>query len=182
MKNGINFEELSPFRRALLVIDGTVTKFLEAYLWEPILVENLYQKRVVVNRDIALLDLRKGEKVIKRKVLLRGKNSGEVYTFAESYIRVDRLKKDVRRDLENGIIGIGELLRDRRVETYREIVNYGKRKAGRLGKYFGINRDSHILFRKYVIFSGGKPVIMITEKFPGEDVLKKGGGLCRQTR
>ena len=32
----INMRTLSPFQRALLVIDGTVTKFIEAYKNEPI--------------------------------------------------------------------------------------------------------------------------------------------------
>lgn len=164
--NGINFEKTSPFLRALLVTDGTVTKFLEAYLWEPISVEKLYQRKISVNKDIPLLDLKKGGKVLKRKVLLKGTNSGNVYTFAESFIRTDRLKESIRKDIENGRIGIGELLRDKRLETYRELLDYGRKKAGKLGKYFGIHPDSYILFRTYIIISGGKPAIMITEQFP----------------
>jgi hypothetical protein len=32
----VNLRALSPFQRALLVIDGTVTKFIEAYTMEPV--------------------------------------------------------------------------------------------------------------------------------------------------
>lgn len=165
LHEGINFEKISPFLRALLVTDGTVTKFLEAYLWESVMVERLYQKLIVLKREIPCIGLRKGDKAIKRKVLLRGRNSGQVFTFAESYIRLDKLKKSVRNDIEKGKIGIGELLRDKRVETYREIMDYGYKRAGKLSAYFGGGPDDILLFRTYVIFTGKKPVIMITEHF-----------------
>ena len=36
--------ELTPLQRALLVIDGTVTTFLEAWVLEPVLVTRLWQR------------------------------------------------------------------------------------------------------------------------------------------
>ena len=39
--HAIPLAELPPFLRALLVTDGTVTKILEAYFWEPVVVDTL---------------------------------------------------------------------------------------------------------------------------------------------
>ena len=39
--SGVNLRALTPFQRALLVIDGTVTKFIEAYVMEPVKVRIL---------------------------------------------------------------------------------------------------------------------------------------------
>lgn len=162
----IDFGNLSPLTRVLLVTDGTVTRLLEAYLLEPISVERICQQVLVTGKDIPLLDIKKHDKVIKRKVLLKGRRSGCVYAFAESYIRTDRLKRGIRKDLETGKIGIGEILHDKRIETRRELITCGYRKAGKLSGYFGLCREEPLLFRTYLIFTGGKPVIMITEHFP----------------
>lgn len=164
--NGFRFEEMSPFLRALLVTDGTVTKFLEAYLWEPISVEKLLQKETLLEDDAPLLELKKGEPVILRRILLRGVKSRRVYTFAESLIRIRLLEKSIQRDLIEGRLGMGELLRDRRLETYREILEFGNEKAGReLSANFEIKEGSPIYFRRYRINVKGHPVILITENF-----------------
>ena len=42
---------LPPFLRSLLVTDGTVTKILEAYFWEPVLVDTLAQGVVTAERE-----------------------------------------------------------------------------------------------------------------------------------
>lgn len=105
ISNGIEGEKVPPFLRALLVTDGTVTQFLQAYLWEP--------------QDI-----------------LRGK------------------------------LGIGELLRDRRLETYREMLNYGSEAAGALSDRLGTRKEDPLLFRHYRILTKHRPAILVTEKFP----------------
>ena len=39
----VNLRTLTPFQRALMVIDGTVTKYIEAYMMEPVNVIRLGQ-------------------------------------------------------------------------------------------------------------------------------------------
>ena len=166
--NGLeeHFRKMNPFLRTLLVTDGTVTKFLEAYLWEPIKVERLFQEEVPLNYDSRLLKAGKGEPVILRRILLRGVQSGRVYTYAESLIRVNLLEKSIQRDLNRGRLGMGELLRDRRLETYREIIEFGEERAGdTLSAHFGISPSDSLYFRRYRINVKGKPVILIGERF-----------------
>ena len=173
----ICFQEMDPFLRVLLATDGTVTKFLEAYLWEPISVERCLQEETFLKQDEPLLGAKKGESVILRRILLRGVRTGKVYTFAESLIRIHLLEPDIQKGLLEGQLGIGELLRDRRLETYREILEFGKEKAGEeLALYFKIKSDDPIYYRRYRITIKGLPVILITEKFFEDHLcLGKGG-------
>jgi len=164
--NDIAFEKLPPLLRALLVTDGTVTRFLEAYLWEPIQVECLSQEDTVLEKDVSWLQIRSGSKVFKRHVLLKGVRSQKIYTFAESLIRIDRLWEGVREDLLQGRLGMGDLLRDRRMETYRELLCYGREDAGSLSPLLKIPHQESVLSRSYRIYNKELPTILITEKFP----------------
>jgi chorismate-pyruvate lyase len=164
--NNIQFQAVDPFLRVLLVTDGTVTKFLEAYLWEPISVERCLQEETFLKQNEPLLGVKKEESVILRRILLRGVRTGKVYTFAESLIRIHLLEQGIQKDLLEGRLGIGELLRDRRLETYREILEFGREKAGEeASSYFGIKSEDPIYYRRYRITIKGLPVILITEKF-----------------
>jgi chorismate-pyruvate lyase len=160
------FRNMHPFLRTLLVTDGTVTKFLEAYLWEPIRVETLSQAEIRLASAVPALGLKAGDAVLLRRVLLRGLRSGRVYTFAESYVRMDQLDAGIQNDLREGRLGMGELLRDRRLETYREILEFGEEKADQdLSACFEIEEGASVYFRRYRINVKGRPLILIIEKF-----------------
>jgi chorismate-pyruvate lyase len=173
--NGLDFDKIPPLLRTLLVTDGTVTKLLEAYCWEPIKVETLFQGEVVVDHDVPELDTPAGSAVLKRQVVLHGLRSNRIYIYAESFIRADRLWKGVREDLLSGRLGIGELLHDRRLETYREILRVGREEVGdlaavmKLRKIFG---KEPLLYRTYRIFHSQQPIMLITEKFPVSQFMK----------
>jgi chorismate-pyruvate lyase len=163
---GIGFQEMDPFLRVLLVTDGTVTRCLEAYLWEPISVERCFQEEVLLKHNEPLLGVKEGEPVILRKIILRGVRTRKVYTFAESLIRIHLLEEEIQKDLLEGRMGIGELLRDRRLETYREMLEFGREKAGeQLSSYFMIKSVDLICYRRYRIHVKGLPVILVTENF-----------------
>ena len=159
-------KKMNPILRTLLVCDGTVTKFLEAFLWEPIYVEKLFQKEVLLEKNYPLLKTKKAEPGIIRRILLRGTITQKVYTYAESVIRIDLLDSSIKRDLSVGRLGMGELLRDRRLETFREIIECGENKAGDvISKYFEIKPEDIVYYRKYRIIIKGNPAILITEMF-----------------
>lgn len=164
--NDLDFSLLSPLLRTLLVTDGTVTRFLEAYFLEPVKLERVLQEEVTLEADLPSLDLARGNTVLKRQVLLCRNSTKEVYTFAESFIRLDRLWPELRDDLLEGRLGMGELLRDRRMETYRELLSYGKENTGHLSHLFKIGKDETLFSRSYRIFNRQRPTILISEKFP----------------
>lgn len=149
----LHMEALPPFLRTLLVTDGTVTKHLEAFFWEQVEVENLGQAETALDREMPWLEMRAGDAVLQRRVQLRGTESGRIYAHAESLIRLSSLPERLRTDLLDGRIGIGELLREKGLETYREILDVGKRGEERV-------------YRTYRIVINQHPAILITEEFP----------------
>lgn len=157
--------EVPPFLRTLLVMDGTVTKSLEAFYWESIAVNAVSQQVISVEREINLLDVGVGDDVLARRVNLLGKKSGTVYARAFSVIRHNLIPTQLRGRLLAGTLGIGELIRDCGVETYRELLEIGLADAvGGLDSEDPCTEDQ--IYRTYRIVLQQAPTIMVTEYFP----------------
>lgn len=162
----LDIAALPPIVRTLLVTDGTVTKTLEAYFWEPIQVEQMGQRVAPLDKDIKQMGLSAGDDVLLRDVSISGTRSGDVYAYATSVLNISHLPEDVRNQLIAGTIGIGELLRDKGLETYRQVIDmYRELKTevipGSKGQYCG-----ELICRTYLIHIDNDPVIQVTEKFP----------------
>jgi len=171
-RSHINPSELSTFQRILLTTDGTVTHILEAYLFEQIQVVKLSEELVSLTQDLKSMELKKGTEVIYRKILLRGRISRKNFIYAESILAPERLGEDFREELLKTKTPIGKIWFDRKIETFKEIVDSGKEVADELGSYFDIEPKEKLLFRTYCVLSNQKPTMMITEKFPESYFLK----------
>jgi chorismate-pyruvate lyase len=168
----LNLRTLSPVERALLVIDGTVTRFLEAYMMEPIDIVRLGETREILMRPHIWLDLPKGEKVVSRRVLLRGKYSDRVYASAASLVVPGRVKKAVQPVKAHIPEGLGRMLLNGRTEQYRELLWYGKEVANDLpGEMRSLTSECSMV-RTYRIIVNAEPAMMITEWFElGNEIL-----------
>jgi chorismate-pyruvate lyase len=120
-----------------------------------------------VERRIEALDIDPGREVLDRHILLQGKFSGDNFLYAESIIVPDRLDEDVRDGLLRCNRPIGYLIMERRMETFREILEWGREAAGPLASHFRIPASAEIVHRTYRIFANLAPIMQITEKFPG---------------
>lgn len=151
--------------RILLATDGTVTTILEAYAAEPIEAVRLSQSLQPARpQDAELLDVDSSSPVLERHVLLRGVCSGTIFIYGESLIVPERLDPSIIDCLGSTNEPIGRLLRAYRLETFREVVAVGKRRAGSTGVYFGSGEDALLLSRTYRVVVQGQPVMLITEK------------------
>lgn len=163
----VPLEMLPPFLRALLVTDGTVTKILEAYFWEPVNVSTQRQDFVVAEQSIPWIAVGAGDRVLVRDAHLRGADSGTLYATAFSVIRTERIPIAFRQRLIDREIGIGVLIRDSGLESYREVMEVDMATspvdAGVASASLGAE---DILSRTYRIIIGSEPVILITEGFP----------------
>ncbi len=162
----VPIRELPPFLRALLVTDGTVTKILEAYFWEPVEIVTLRQEFVHAERPIAWTQIAPGDRVLIRHVHLSGMESERIYATASSVIRTQLIPEAFRQRLIDRRIGIGMLIRDSGMESYREVLEVGIEPED--GNYDPTlaPKKSDLIFRTYRIIIDGKPVILITERFP----------------
>ncbi len=163
-------ERLPPILRTLVITDGTVTKTLEAFYWEPVIVDTLHQALTQAEQPIEWLDAPMGEELLARRVRLRGASSGTIYAFAFSLVHTASISLELKQGLLDGLIGIGELIRDCGLESYRELLHFGHVKE----VSYSQAADSHmprlldLVSRTYRIIIGGRSSIVITESFPLE--------------
>ena len=164
-RGSITPSDITPIQRILLTTDGMVTEILEAYLLERIEVIKLFQGYSVLNYEIPSLKIEKECRVMQRKVLLCGRLSQKNHLYAESIIVPDRLDEKIRDSLLNTNKPIGLLILENRLETFREILEWGKEEAQDIAGYFNIKRNDFLIFRTYRVFSNRLPIMLITEKF-----------------
>ncbi|MBC8123485.1 MAG: DUF98 domain-containing protein [Gemmatimonadaceae bacterium] len=159
------FHELNPTQRAFLVTDGTVTELLEAVFLEAIEVVKLSQRTAPLANPVASLAAGTGETGYAREVLLVGKQSRHHYVHASSIILLDRLPGTLRIELLETGKGIGHILRDHHIETFRQITGYWSEAAAGLADYFGLMSGELLLGRQYVVHHQGRPIMQIQERF-----------------
>jgi len=163
----VDLHNLSMIQKMLMITDGTLTELLEAYWNEQIYIAKLSEEVIHDAKNIQSLDVKQGENVLERKILLQGTVSKRNWLYAESLIMPGRLETQFREDLTESRIPIGKLWKKYRTETFKEMMNYFREPADCLADYFAeINAEDTLLCRTYRIFTKGKPVMTITEKFP----------------
>lgn len=168
----INIAGLPAILRTLLVTDGTVTKTLEAYFWEPIGITPQQQQLTKLGEALDDLACPAGSEVLQRDVVIAGQVSGQIYTTASSILNIKPLPTKVQQQLIAGEIGIGELLRDQGLETFRQVIDIFSDPASKdidnqdkTNETMCLSQDINIC-RTYLIFYHNEPVIQVTEKFP----------------
>jgi len=164
----VNLRVLTPFQRALLVIDGTVTKFIEAYVMEPVDIRLLGRESTVLPGHHQWLDAASGTELSLRQVLIEGRYSRRPYVYAVSLVVPERLPADARRRLDEEGAGIGRVLGETGMETRREILWYGREHARDVPEDVARRTGGEFVSRKYRIIAGGRPIALINEKFPFE--------------
>lgn len=158
---------LSLFQKVLLVTDGTVTQLVELYTGESISVKKI-ENHIVANNVVPadvqrILQTADNNALLKRIILLCGSKS---YIYAESHFVMERLPADMRLKLETTNIPIGLLWREAKLETHREIIEYRRERNTDVAAHLGIEPQSELLSRTYMLYTNGKPMGVITEKFP----------------
>jgi len=161
-----DLSKLPPFLRTLLVMDGTVTKALEAWFWEPVKVYPLKNELTELTETVEGLNAKKGDKALQREVTLQGDNSNKVFACARSTVLLDYLPDEIGEALGTGKIGIGELFRNKGLETYRELFNINYFPKRPEGDALLENLSGEIVSRSYQIWVNGSPAIVVVEYFP----------------
>jgi chorismate-pyruvate lyase len=163
----IDISVLTPVQRALLVIDGTVTQFLEAYYLENVIVAVLAQHDDEAGAaDARWLDCAADDAVLRRSVRLLGESSGGLFAWAESVILPARLSAAMRRGLDTEPSGLGQIIIDSRLETRREALWFGEETPGTLPAELGLAPGTTFLSRSYRIIADRQPLMLICERFP----------------
>lgn len=166
----MNLGQLTPFQRALLVIDGTVTRFIEAYTFSPVEVILLRQETQTLPIDHVWLDAEKGTEVVAREVMLQtGQKDGQqptVHAYATSIIVLNRIPPTIREGLTLKGQGLGQLLQRSGLESRRDLLWWGLERPKDLPEVPPHLKGQPFLSRTYRIVADGQPVMLINEQCP----------------
>ena len=166
----INIAQLTPFQRALIVTDGTVTRLLEAYTLAPVEVRLLHQAEQTLCTEHIWLELPAGAHVIAREVLLQtpatGNYTPKTQAYATSLIVPQHLPKGIMDELESDPAGLGGILQNSGLETRRELLWFCRETARDLPQDIAHLEGEPLLSRTYRVLANKKPIMLITEKFP----------------
>lgn len=153
-------------QRILLTTDGNVGRILENYAGESIVAVKLEQTTSTGGEPVHALELAADDERLTRRVVLCGSATGRALVYAETLIAVERLHPLVRTGLLSTSEPIGRLLTAARLETFRDILSSGVTPAGAVAEHFAIRADDDVFVRTYRIVAAGRPIMLITEKFP----------------
>ncbi len=166
----INLARLTPFQRGLLVTDGTVTRFVEAYTLAPVEVALLQQAKQTLPTEHTWLQLPAGAEVISRQVVLQTHSQEEsspiIHTYADSLIVPQRLPTSILNGLKSDKQGLGGLLQCSGLETRRELLWCGIEVLTDLPSAIAHLEGEKFISRTYRVFANQKPIMLINEKFP----------------
>lgn len=166
----INLARLTPFQRGLLVTDGTVTRFIEAYTHLPVEVTLLDQRKQTLSTEHTWLQLPAGAEVISRQVALQThlpkESSPIIHTYAESLIVPQRLPQSILDGLESDKQGLGGLLPRSGLEARRELLWCGIEDLTDLPSAVAHLEGETFISRTYRVFANQEPLMLINEKFP----------------
>lgn len=161
---------LTPFQRALLVTDGTVTHLIEAYTLSPVEVVPLRETEQALSIEHAWLELPIGDPVVTREVVLQTPTTDtqlpKIHAYAISHIIYERLPSSVVDGLKSGTKGLGVLLQRTIWETRRDLLWWGVERAASLPDAIGHLESKPFLSRTYRVVAKKDPLMLITEKFP----------------
>ena len=166
----MNLSRLTPFQRTLLVIDGTVTRFIEAYTFSPVEVVLIYQETQTLPTNHAWLDAEQGTEVVARQVVLQTvQKDGQqptVHVYATSIVVLDRIPQTVREGLTIKDRGLGQLLQHSGLETRRDLLWWGLERPTDLPEVLLHLEGKPFLSRTYRVVANGQPIMLITEQSP----------------
>ena len=154
---------LNLFQKVLLVTDGTVTDLLKLYSGKNIQVKIVSQELMQSGEEEFFLCPDKTD-ILKRRILLCNESTN--YIYADSIFIVENISKSAQNKLLQTNQPIGLIWKDEKIETYREIIDYKLESCGLMAEYFGVPYDTQMVSRVYLIYSNGRVLGMITEKFP----------------
>ncbi len=173
----IEERELSPLHRILLHSNGTVTQTLRqwtgslinlikpkintCFLWNKLHKYDLYYKS-------DRLHFCKNFKY--REVILQCAKTETNLIYALSLICTKNITPVIMHKLDYSNLGIGMIIEEEKLETYREIMTFSKFNVNNVQffrKLFPFAKE-YILHRAYVIYHAKKPIFIINEYFPSE--------------
>ncbi|WP_232064911.1 chorismate--pyruvate lyase family protein [Mycobacterium cookii] len=152
--------------RILIASNGTLTRILGIVADDEIFVQILEQQVHETMPGTSGPEQPPDGRLLRRRILLRGRSSGHAYVAAESLIAMDLLPPAMTTSLTKTDCPIGEILAASRLETFKEAADvWVGPSPGWLAGSGCETPGAKTVGRRYRLISGGRPVMIITEYF-----------------
>lgn len=162
----INLRFLSPYQRVLLACDGPVNRLIEAYTLDRLEVRRIAQDEERLAEADDWLELPAGAMVIRREIVIQRHDGGALYAHARSVLALERLPGRVVRRLDRDGEGLGEILNQEGLECRSELLWFGRERHAPPPEALRGRGITRTLTRAYRLLSGGRPIAVVTERFP----------------
>lgn len=163
----IDLASVSPDMRMLICHDGTLTSALEARSLTPVVVEVQSQEPVRLDRSQArLMAALAGHSGIRRRVLIRERDTGHLLVQAQSILLPERLPAAFGATIALADKGLGAALSRLALEYRRELLWFGRGSFDPLPATDTHPHDRDAIVRSYRLISGGRPISLVEERFP----------------
>lgn len=150
----------------LIATNGTLTRILNVVANDEIVVHIVTQHIHSGAPETPELKDSTIGRVLRRRILLKGRNSGAALVAAESLIAIDQLPSAIVASLTTTDCPIGEVMAANCVETFKETATVWLGQLPHWVVHAGVdNRRPSVVARRYRIITAGRPAIIITEYF-----------------
>lgn len=174
---------IDPSLRLLLTSSGTVIRHLKALTLRSIEVEIERQGEILIPDDLSeKIEIPKGEKGFERRIWLRsgralGQNPdplkrserleprGRRLLSAVSIFPISRLKPDLYREMQLGEKPLGQIIEERRLQTFRDRFEISRLPFPDTAKGLGLSQDTLFWARRYRISISDQASAFICEVF-----------------
>ncbi len=157
--------KLTLFQKIIAVTNGSITQLLEIFSGQEIVVETLSQIIRQASPDEAKhLDVKAGESINDREVLIKGVRDSRVFSYARSIMPVELLPQGLSESLMSEDTPLGKLLIKYRIEGRRELRDVKLVVDSGYEALFGFK--DRFLVKRYVFISEGKIIMHISEVYP----------------
>lgn len=161
---GDDIHQLNRDLRILIATNGTLTRILGVVTDEEIVVQIIAQQ--IHSRELAQWEQLPDSRILQRRILLNGRNSGRRFVGAESLIAIDLLPDSIAADLMTTNSPIGEIMAASRLETFKEPADvWIAESPDWLAAATRQTAPPKTVGRRYRILIGGRPAIIVTEYF-----------------
>ena len=159
-ENNITF---SNTQKVLLSIEGSITAILDVIYGTVgiFLLQKFFEP--ADSKKAELLNVNEGDEIHYREVIIHGR--GKPMIYALSFIALTRCREEAHKDITDGEIPVGKLLKKYEIESRREIKDiYVEKPNATLRELF--KTDELFVSREYVIIENKEIVMFTKESFP----------------
>jgi len=158
-----------PHLRMLLSSDGTSVRTFNSLFLSPTELEIVDQYEDIVDQDLSLvLEVPKGEKVLKRSVWLKVSEDGTIkkrVLYAVSSFPVLRFSPNLYQALQLGLKPLGQIIEENRLSTYRDRLEIAFLPFPEVAMGLALQKDTLFWARRYRLFISGQISAVICEVF-----------------